>query len=196
MKKLMLAVTSLMIGMTVGVFAQGVEINMDNFNNTNMSPFATSSGLIFGPGGGLLTGNISATLLGGATSNSAALTSIITLLSSTGQILSGNAIGSPGQFFDVSGAAYNVPGVAPGQTAFLDLEVWEGNFSSFQAALAGGGLVADSGIFANPTGGAGVPPSIPQDLVGMPAINFTPEPGTLTLCGLGAASLLFFRRRK
>ncbi len=186
----------LMAGMVVSAFGQGTEINLDNSNNTNASPTAVSSGLLFNPDHSLFTGDISATLMGGSSSSN--LSPIVTLLSSGGTLLSGASLGAPGQFADLSGNAYNVPGVAPGGTAFLDLQVWTGSFATFQAAAAGGGTTGDSGVFSNPTGGGGTPPGAPLDLTGMPAfvVGPTPEPATLALCGLGAASLLLFRRKK
>ncbi len=195
MKKTIVALL-IMVAFTTGAFAQGVEINVDNFNNTNMSPFARSSGFLFNEDRALLTNDVSVTLLGGSTSSN--LVPIVTLLNSAGQILSGNTVGSPGQFLDASGNAYNIPGVAPGGTAFLDLQVWEGNFSNFNAADATVNVpTGESGVFTNPTGGDSANP-LPEDLVGMPSILVIakPEPSTLALFGLGAVSLLLFHRRK
>jgi len=192
MKKTILTAV-LAIGTSVGVFAQGT-VAFDNQNNVSNTPTATASGYVF-KNGALATSDFNALLMGGSSTSN--LTVLATLLQSDGTILSGASVGAPGQWIDLTGASYTVNGVAAGGTAFLDVQIWEGNFSSMAAAKAAGMFGGDSGIFQNPTGGGALPPA---DLTGMPSFALTatvlPEPTTLAFAGLGAASLLLFRRKK
>jgi len=195
MKKQILA--TLLAGVAAtGVYAQGT-INLDNLNNGNSSPTATSGGMVFTTVGGntvLENNDFSVELLGGASAGS--LTPIVTLLTSNGTATGISGAG-PGLMLDPSGATYAVPGVALSGTATLELMAWEGNFTSYAAAAAASANVADV-VFTNPTGGGGSPAALPNDLTGMPALVLkpTPEPSTIALGGLGAAALMLFRRRK
>jgi hypothetical protein len=193
MKKQLL-VTLLAGVAATGAFAQGT-ISIDNINNVNQSATATSGGLFFqGPitsptpyNGAFL--NIE--LLGGASAGS--LTPIATLTGPNGFVNGGG----PGQFADETGATYTLAGVASQGTAFLEVEAWEGSFTSLAAAQAANAAWGITPVFQNPTGGPGTPPVLAQDLVGMPALVLnTPEPTTIALGGLGAAALMLFRRRK
>ncbi len=56
-------------------------------------------------------------------------------------------------------------------------------------------LYGTSGIFPQPLGGVGTPPSTPANLA-MPAFVVIPEPSHVALALLGGAVLLFSRRRK
>jgi hypothetical protein len=187
-------VATLLAGMAAtGVYAQGI-INLDNINNANSSPTATSGGLVFRTttqGAVVLeASDISVELFGGA--SAASLSPIVTL---TGPSAVGISGAGAGYILDPSGGTYTVNGVAGGGIATLELQAWEGNFSSYAAAVAGGAEVG-SVTFQNPTGGGGTPASPPTDLTGMPALVLgTPEPSTIALGGLGAAALMFFRRR-
>jgi hypothetical protein len=188
MKKLILS--TLMTGaVAVASYGQGT-INVDNIANTDTTTGATSNGSVFiasGVNGApvLLNGNINLTILGGSSAGS--LTAITTIL--------GNDAWSAGQFIDPNGSTYSVPGVALSGTATLEIELWTGSATTF-AAATGPGVYTGSAIFTNPTGGGGIPAATPSDLVGMPSIVLTtPEPSTMVLGGLGAA-LLLFRRKK
>jgi len=94
---------------------------------------------------------------------------------------------------------------APGAT--VELVAWDnssGLYSTWSAASAAWaqGLIAagrSNPINVGPVGGTGAPPN----LIGLQSFNMyfiggtiTPEPSTFALAGLGAASLLIFRRRK
>lgn len=190
MKKTILTAL-LAIGATVGAFAQGT-IAFDNQANTNTSAGATSQGYVF-KNGALATSDWNAALYAGSSSSN--MTLLATLLQSSGSIVSGTSVGAPGQWIDATGAFYVVNGVAAGASAFVDVQLWEGSFGDYASAKTGGAYTGDSGIFQNPTGGGALPPA---DLTGMPALVLvpSPEPTTLALCGLGAASLLLFRRKK
>lgn len=185
MKKLLLTTLVATVA-AAGVYAQGT-IAVDNLANGNTSSTATSGGLVF-LGSSLYSGALSIEVLGGA--SAASLTPIVTLTSAN--VISGG----PGLFFDASGGTYSVPGVALNGTATLEVEAWTGNFATYAAAVSGGGAYGSTAPFANATGGGGIPPATPVDLVGMPAVILnTPEPSTIALGGLGAAALMFFRRR-
>ncbi len=75
-----------------------------------------------------------------------------------------------------------VPGPGP-----VSLEVYAENTD--------GTLYGSSGIFSQPLGGVGTPPSTPAGLA-MPGFQVVPEPSHVALALLGGAALLFSRRRK
>jgi hypothetical protein len=86
-----------------------------------------------------------------------------------------------------------------GTAAQFQVWAWQSSFASYSAALAGGGLTGQSAIFNASTSPAGPPPPAPTSLAGLfPGfeVRLVPEPSTFALAGLGAASLLLFRRRK
>jgi hypothetical protein len=98
-------------------------------------------------------------------------------------------------------SSVNIPGVAAGGVATIQLQVWydgaTGLFANYGAAAAGGGQVGTVTFLQN-TSNLPLTPAGP--LNGMPDIHLAagvvPEPSTLALAGLGAASVLLFRRRK
>jgi|SwirhirootsSR2_FD_contig_81_2327351_length_731_multi_3_in_0_out_0_1 hypothetical protein len=178
MKKAILSAVALM-GLSAVTYGQSVF-----FDNTS--------------GGGLVMGaaasdQINGALMGGSSSNS--LAPVVTLTG--GQLLN---LGG-GLVYDSSGQSYVIPGVAANGTATLHVQFWVGTDPTYAAAAAAGKLVADSPIYTNPTGGGGVPASVPPSaLANMPnvtlaPIGVVPEPSTLALAGLGAAALLMYRRR-
>jgi len=200
MKKQILA-GILALGTAVGAFAQGT-ITFDN-GNQNASPTLgdlTHGSIYVGPATNavLLNQDINLTFLAGPTAGS--LTTQITLLLKDGSAAGDNtALGTAGQFLDTTGGVYT-PGVAGGAVAFYNVEAWLGQDTSYAAALADGSPVGTSGIFSGATGGGGTPPG-PPNSVGdyMPSftvVGIVPEPTTLALLGLGASSLLLFRRKK
>lgn len=106
-------------------------------------------------------------------------------------------------------ATVTVPGVAAGTAANFQIRVWNNlngtvnNWSTASADWAAGLLAAgeSSVVTSGPLGGvsSGGPVSTPNT-VGWSSFNAyfvaVPEPGTIALCGLGAASVLLFRRKK
>lgn len=96
------------------------------------------------------------------------------------------------------GASRSIGTVAPGSTANIEVRVWQtvgGTHTSYDSAFAGGALTGRSAVFTVVTGGAGDPPSLPANLVGLTSFSLVPEPSTYALLALGAAAL-FIRRRK
>jgi len=192
MKKTILTAL-LAVGASVGAFAQGT-IAFDNQNNVNISLGATNSGGVIDKATGLPeTADFNLQLFGGASAGS--MTLIATLLQSDGSAASGTSIGAPGQWIDTTGQSYVVPGVAATSTGFFQVDAWIGSQSSYASAFAANAPTGQSAVFQNGTGGGNV---LPPDLTGMPSFTLgtVPEPTTLALAGLGAASLLLFRRKK
>ena len=98
-----------------------------------------------------------------------------------------------------SGGSKTLTGVAVGSTATLQVRVWDGSlFSTYAAAVSGGGLVGKSATF-NYTAPDTANPNTPLDaqfMYGLQSFTLAPEPSTIALGVLGAASLLIVRRRK
>jgi hypothetical protein len=175
--------------------AQAQQISVQNLSNGGGAAAAT--------GGTFFTNNVAGTalgacqfgtinlqVLGGASSGS------LTPIGTFSMVFAG--LNGGGLYLDGSGLSYVVSGVGANGTAFLELFAWTGAFANFAAAVASGtSYVATSGVFQNPTGGT--PPNAPASLTGMPSMTLVlpvPEPAITALLGLGAASLLIFRRRK
>lgn len=111
------------------------------------------------------------------------------------------AVGSPVAFAGngfFSGGTLNIPGVAPGATGTFQVRAWDSaSGGSFEAATAAAGIVGESNVFQNDTGGAGAPPGPPGFLTNLQGFSVAPvpEPTTIALGLIGAAAL-FLRRRK
>ncbi|HEX3797928.1 MAG TPA: PEP-CTERM sorting domain-containing protein [Verrucomicrobiae bacterium] len=110
--------------------------------------------------------------------------------------------GPTGVFDAPSVTLQNVP---LGATVWLEIVGWDNNAASVAAALSGGStLFGNSAVWSEGTGGAGTPPATAPAITGagqftgmtLTAIPNTPEPTTIALGALGAASLLAFRRKK
>lgn len=85
--------------------------------------------------------------------------------------------------------------VAAGGTATLQVRVWDGSlYGTYAAAVTAGGVTGKSAAF-NYT--APTPPSTATAMEGLQSFTLqVPEPSTIALGVLGAASLLVVRRRK
>jgi hypothetical protein len=210
MKKLILSVT-MSAGFSLAGFAQGY-ISFDGSNNSNPSPTATSSGLVFIDGARDTTQDINAELLYGTSPNIFLnpMTPVVTLLLSSsntsatsaaiGQTLS--AVGdirsyANGTLVDFSGTAYEIPNVPAGGTAYFQVQAWLGNYDTYYEARDAGAYAGVTDIFSEVL----ISGTLPQTnyINNMPALDLptlVPEPSTLAMAGVGIGSMLIFRRRK
>jgi hypothetical protein len=93
-------------------------------------------------------------------------------------------------------AARVVPTVTPGADAIVQIAAWEASGgSTLEAAMAAGKKWGKSDPFTVKTGGDGQPPALPGNMTNFKGFSLIPEPSTIALGLLGAASLLFFRRK-
>lgn len=178
MKKLLLS-TAVLMTACLGTFAQG-SINFINFaggDNPVDAPVFNVDGTT------RLDGNqYMAQLLAGADEASLA------------------PVGAPAPFLSGEGAGYFgggtrlVDGIDPGASAVAKVIAWDTTTGSdFESATIKG----ESGtITIEELGGDGSPPTLPANLVGLQSFSLVPEPSTIALGVLGAAALLFARRRK
>jgi hypothetical protein len=203
MKKLILSFL-IVLSAIVGAYAQFNPIGTVSFDSLNANPAATLSSTSFGL---VFTGtsnnpiplnqNINLALLGGPNAGSLSLIAALTFANGLAQG-DNTLLQVPGAFQDPSGAVYSVPGVPGGGIGFFEVEAWLGNDVTYAQAVGDLSPNGSSGIYSGFTGNGGIPPSIPVSIGdGMPSfLVTTPEPTTLALCGLGAASLLLLRRKK
>lgn len=109
-------------------------------------------------------------------------------------------IGTPTGFLTGGGAGYfsggprTIDTVTPGNNATLAVQAWNTASGASYAAATTKGQGASLTIA---TGGAGSPPSLPANLVGLQSFSLTtiPEPSTIALGALGLAALLIRRRK-
>lgn len=94
-----------------------------------------------------------------------------------------------------------IPGVQPGTSAKFQIRVWDnagGSITAFANAITRGesAMVLSGALGGTDSNNVVFP--INPDSTGWTAFNIytVPEPSTFVLAGLGAASLLIFRRRK
>lgn len=191
-------------GLATCAFGQGVIL--DNAGNAG-AVSATTGGLLYiqvGASTTLFDGfnyNIGATVLAGSSAGSLSLIGTFTPATDS----KGYTGFDVGKFsLGAAAATTTIAGLSPGQTAVIELQLWDydyntgGPYSSYAAAVLGGGYTAQV-TFNNPTGGPLTsPPSAPPELTGMPSVvlSSVPEPTTFAIAGLGIASLLAIRRRK
>jgi len=188
MKKL-IATTLLCTAAGLAAYAQGT-VNFANVGVGLNAPVFLSDGTTKAGAG------YTAALLAGATPSSLTQIATTALLSS-----------SPGYFL---GGTQTIPTIAGNSPADILIEVYANTYSSFSLAKAAG----TAGV-ANAWGWSGggtpftvtlgnpnaTPPGTPATLSGLTSFHLNPgtgvpEPSTFALAGLGAAALLFFRRRK
>jgi len=103
-----------------------------------------------------------------------------------------------GAGYVLAGITVNVPGVAAGETAALQVRAWDNNggtVTSWAAALASGRAFGSSPTLTSfPLGGGTVQP---PNLVGLQGFTLAvPEPSTFAFAGLGLLGLVMARRKK
>jgi len=191
MKKLILAAMTL--GLAATMYGQG-SINFAN-NSTTLVTTNSTVGATTGTGAAVRTDFHVALYWGVLGSTEAQLIQI------------GNvAPGSPLNGRINAGIYTTGNATTGGNDAMFQVRGWTGNFANYDAAyaaaLAGDAtvLVGKSAVWQNPTGvlPAGATPNFNFGAGGFNGLVLTPvpEPSTIALAGLGAASLLLFRRRK
>jgi len=185
--------TLIVTAAVVSSYAQGT-ISFQNFTAVAGRVY-TNNGAV----SGLANGSFTLQLLGGAPGTA------IGGLTNVGSALT-YATFSGGSFFFAAPITTSTPATA---NIALGLVGWSGGYASLAAAQAAvnannslivfGGTLGSA--FDNPTGGGTTAPAnMVNWLAGNPLVltllTPTPEPATILLGGLGAASLLLFRRRK
>lgn len=187
MKKLI--ATTLATVASLAAFGQGT-LNFANLNGTAVNaPVTLSDGTTK-----LAGAQYMAALLAGPSAGN--LTQIATTpFVSAGYFLGGTQV---------------IPTVAGGSTALVAIEVWNTTAGSTFATAKASGQANAWGMFATASTTTplsvklgdpnATPPGTPAALVGLTALSLNggviPEPSTFALAGLGAAALMFFRRRK
>lgn len=173
MKKLVILAAALV--MSVSAYAQGTVL----FNNLN--PAAGVNAPVFNVGGtDRLSGSqFKAQLWAGASEATLAPVAVADFRTGTGA----------GYFV---GGSTTVPGIAGGNSAVIQVRAWD---SATGADFNSAGLKGSSKSFTVTLGGAGNPPSLPAALVGLESFSLVPEPSTIALALVGAAALLFRRRK-
>jgi hypothetical protein len=105
--------------------------------------------------------------------------------------------GAGAGFFNTTGKDTSriIGTVAPGTVATIQVRVWESLGGYYYAAMLGGFKYGHSPAFTVVTGGAGSPPSLPANLIGLTGFFLIPEPATFALFAAGAVALFLRRRR-
>jgi PEP-CTERM motif len=188
MKKLVLAALSL--GLAVGAYAQG----QITFANISPAPVVTTNDT-FG-----VYGTVNATGTAAKTAYHVALY-WGTVGSTEAQLVSIATAGSYPVAGRFNGGVVTTPnGTAPGASAVFEVKGWTGAFNDYESAYAAAQtdhtiFVGATGIFTQTTSAGGTASPVNINFTGL-TLSPVPEPSTIALAGLGAASLLLFRRRK
>ncbi|MHB8524113.1 MAG: immunoglobulin domain-containing protein, partial [Limisphaerales bacterium] len=93
------------------------------------------------------------------------------------------------------GSVRNIPTVAPGTLAFVQVRVWQsGTGITFEQASAAGSKLGESPVLSVTTGGGGLPPSPPSALTGLQSFtlasppSISNQPASLTVNASGTAT--------
>jgi len=183
MKQIVIAFAALSVA--VSAFAQG-NVNFSNRTGPIDAPVTYLGGArVTGTGDNAVWGQLMASAPGGT-------------LASVGvpvPFREGAAAG-----YITGGGAITIPGVAGGSPAAVQMVAWYASQGATYADAVSkdlGGYGA-SAVFNVVTGGAGSPPSLPANLVGLSGFSVSaiiPEPSIAAL-GLLGAGLLLIRRKK
>jgi hypothetical protein len=115
----------------------------------------------------------------------------------------------------IQNTSYVLPTLPGGVLAYFQVKVWESAYASYEAAIAASAAntallsyASQTDVFSGTPGNSLVyPPLVGGSFSwlqgaaawqggGFQTFNAVPEPSSMVLAGLGAASLLLFRRRK
>ena len=179
MKKLLVTLAAVLV--SVSSFAQGTLI----FNNRTQAGDAPVSR----PGGAGAGAGITAQLYLVPAGGGAPVP-----LTPTTTFRTGSAAAA---YFVTEINPFTITGIQAGQNATVRLRAWETAAGSYEAAAAGGGLWGQSNDVTVQLGGTppvGAPIPTPS-LNGLQGFTLVPEPSTMALGVLGAAALLFRRRK-
>jgi len=185
MKKVMVTLSSMLV--VIGAYAQGTV----NFNN-----HVTGSGIdapiyLATVGGTKAAGTdyLAQLYAGPSDSTLAAIGAAVPLRT-----------GAAAGYVTTTDAPRTIGTVAPGADAKVQIRAWAvASGATYEAAAAANGLVGQSAIITVKTGGAGSPPGLPADLIGLTGFAITgavvPEPSILALGALGGLVFLLRRRK-
>lgn len=183
MKRLLAGIACL--ALCIGAFAQGTV----NFNNSPATVGGTGAPIFDVDGTTRLEGTAYlAVLYAGPDASS---------LQPWGEAL-GFRTGNGAGFFNTTGVntTRTIGSVLPGGVATIEVRAWAASGGpTWAQAFAAGAPTGQSTAFTVATGGGGIPPAPPANLVGLTSFSLVPEPSTYALLALGAAAL-FLRRRK
>jgi hypothetical protein len=192
MKKAILSL--LIVGAAASSYGQG-------FVNFNTSLLGTSA-QVFNSSGSLASGSAYLTRLFAADGAGVSSSSLNAVGTFPVNFRGGTAVGYNQISGTTAGAAGNnviatpsvqVTSQASGQVT-LQMRAWSSAFSSYAAAISGGGEYGQSAALTFTPYYA---PATPGAITGLQGFTMVPEPSTVALGVLGAGSLLFaIRRRK
>ena len=121
------------------------------------------------------------------------------------------AIGTPVAFTTIGGSpnpaalgiiqsgTVNVTASGNAFTGAYQIKAWDGQFASYDLAVAGNGKRGASDVVTGVAFGGpqtGLPAATPPNVNGFQSFSLVPEPGTMTLGLLGLGGLIASRRRK
>lgn len=106
-------------------------------------------------------------------------------------------VAAPGRF--IGGNVTTPAGTPGGGTAAFQVRAWQSQFSTYDLALAGGGMAGLTDPWTQVTGNAN-PTDLPKPITppsgGFTGLNVVPEPSSIALGVLGLGAIALFRRRK
>ena len=181
MKKLLVTLAAVMV--SVSSFAQGTLI-FNNRTQTGDAPVTRPDGTGAGAG---ITAQLYLVGAGGA----------LTPLTPTTTFRTTSAAAA---FFVTEINPFTINGILPGQSATVRMRAWETAAGSYEAAVGTTFLSGESNdvtipqLGGTPAGGAPIPTPSLNGLQGF-GLTAVPEPSTIALGVLGAAALLFRRRK-
>jgi hypothetical protein len=182
MKKLLVTLAALLV--SVSSFAQGSVI----FNNRTQAgdrPITYGAGPNIGQGAGSLPGAIAQLVL----VTGAAGSETFTPLTPTTPFRTGNAAA-----FFTEIRPFTVTGVQAGESARFVVRAWQGGTGYADATYKGQSQIFTVDALGGTPPGGGLPVATPT-LDNLSAFTLVPEPSTIALGVLGAAALLFRRRK-
>jgi hypothetical protein len=178
MKKLLITLAAVLV--SASTFAQGTI----KFNNRLTGQVdAPVSYLVSTVGAGSVAGAMAQLYLIPATGAPVALTPATTFRTTSAAAMF---------YVNEPTSGISVPGVAAGQTANIQLRAWVGADSYETALQRGESNIIPVSLGGVPAVGAPIPDAV---LTGLQGFIIVPEPSTMALGVLGAAALLFRRRK-